>query len=112
MPCAKSISIRACWNRLRSGFALRAAARKYSVAVEGLPALRDKMDADLADLDAGAEKLIQLESQAAEMRVAYDTAAAKLSGLRKETAEHLKAAVMAELPALKRARRIHCRDDH
>ncbi len=40
-------------------FALRAAARKYSVAVEGLPALRDKMDADLADLDAGAEKLIQ-----------------------------------------------------
>ncbi len=78
-----------------------AAARKYSVAVEGLPALRDKMDSDLADLDAGAEKLVQLESQASEMRAAYDTTAAKLSASRKETAEHLKAAVMAELPALK-----------
>lgn len=82
-------------------FALRAAARKYSVAVEGLPALRDKMDSDLADLDAGAEKLVQLEGQASEMRAAYDMAAAKLSASRKETAEHLKAAVMAELPALK-----------
>ncbi|UWF58296.1 DNA repair protein RecN [Brucella sp. 2716] len=82
-------------------FALRAAARKYSVSVEGLPALRDKMDADLADLDAGAEKLIQLEAHAGEMRAAYDEAAAQLSAARKETAGHLKAAVMAELPALK-----------
>ncbi len=82
-------------------FALRAAARKYSVMVEGLPALRDKMDADLADLDAGAEKLVQLEGQASELRSAYDAAAGKLSASRTETAEHLKAAVMAELPALK-----------
>ncbi len=82
-------------------FALRAAARKYSVAVEGLPALRDKMDADLAELDAGAERLIQLEAQAGETRAAYDAAAAALSARRRETADHLKAAVMAELPALK-----------
>lgn len=82
-------------------FALRAAARKYSVTVEGLPELRDRMDSDLADLDAGAEKLIQLEAQANDTRIAYDKAAAHLSERRKETAEHLKAAVMAELPALK-----------
>lgn len=82
-------------------FALRAAARKYSVMVENLPALRDKMDADLADMDAGAEKLVALEAQALDMRAAYDEAASALSEQRRETAEHLKAAVMAELPALK-----------
>lgn len=82
-------------------FALRAAARKYSVAVEGLPALRDRMDADLADLDAGAEKLAQLEKQAHDTRLAYDKVAKTLSDQRKDTAEHLKSAVMAELPALK-----------
>ncbi len=34
-------------------FALRAASRKYSVPVTGLPALAEKMIAELADLDAG-----------------------------------------------------------
>ena len=82
-------------------FALRAAARKYSVAVEALPALRDRMDNDLADLDAGAEKLAKLEQQAGETRQSYDAAAVVLSAKRQETAGHLKAAVMAELPALK-----------
>lgn len=82
-------------------FALRAAARKYSVTVEDLAALRDKMDADLVDLDAGAEKLAQLEKHAVETREAYDLAARELSDRRKETAEHLKHAVMDELPSLK-----------
>ena len=82
-------------------FALRAAARKYSVTVEGLPALRDKMDADLVDLDAGAEKLAQLEKHAVQTRDAYDLAARDLSDRRKEAAEHLKHAVMDELPSLK-----------
>ncbi len=82
-------------------FALRGAARKYSVPVEGLPALRDKMDADLADLDAGAEKLVRLEAQAAELRVAYDEAAVQLSARRRQSAAHLRDAVMTELPALK-----------
>ncbi|KXF76826.1 DNA repair protein RecN [Paramesorhizobium deserti] len=82
-------------------FALRAAGRKYSVPVDDLAALRDRMDADLADLDAGAERLAVLEKEAVAARVAYDEAAARLSADRRETAEHLKAAVMAELPALK-----------
>lgn len=82
-------------------FALRAAARKYSVPVSELPALRDKMDADLADLDAGAEKLEKLEKEARLAQEAYDEAAGLLSVARHETAAHLKAAVMAELPALK-----------
>lgn len=82
-------------------FALRAASRKYSVPVAGLPALAARMIADLADLDAGEEKLTQLEQAVGEMRAAYDAAARALSERRHHTAEALAAAVMAELPALK-----------
>ncbi|MFC3075624.1 DNA repair protein RecN [Shinella pollutisoli] len=82
-------------------FALRAAARKYSVPVAGLPALAARMIADLADLDAGEEKLTQFEARLAETRAAYDAAARSLSERRHHAAEALAAAVMAELPALK-----------
>ncbi len=82
-------------------FALRAAARKYSVPVTGLPALAAKMIADLADLDAGEEKLVQLQARLTEMRAAFELAARSLSEKRHHTAEALAAAVMAELPALK-----------
>lgn len=82
-------------------FALRAASRKYSVPVAGLPALAAKMVADLADLDAGEEKLVQLERNVTEMRAGYAAAARSLSDRRHHTADALSAAVMAELPALK-----------
>jgi DNA repair protein RecN (Recombination protein N) len=82
-------------------FALRAAARKYSVPVTGLPALAAKMIADLADLDAGEEKLVQLESRLTEARAAFEITARSLSERRHRAAEALAAAVMAELPALK-----------
>lgn len=82
-------------------FALRAASRKYSVPVSGLPALAVRMIADLADLDAGEEKLAQLEQALGEMRAAFDAAARALSERRHHTAEALAGAVMAELPALK-----------
>ncbi|WP_313601197.1 DNA repair protein RecN [Rhizobium sp.] len=82
-------------------FALRAAGRKYSVAVVDLPALAEKMVADLADLDAGEEKLGKLEKIAAAAKEEFDRAAAVLSDKRKDGAESLAAAVMAELPALK-----------
>jgi len=82
-------------------FALRAVARKHNVAVDGLAKLRDTMFADLADLDAGAERLAALEKEAAESRAAYDRAAKRLSEQRHLAAEGLMRAVMAELPALK-----------
>jgi len=41
-------------------FALRAASRKYSVPVTELPALAVRMISDLADVDAGEEKLAKL----------------------------------------------------
>lgn len=82
-------------------FALRAIARKHNVAVDELAALRDTMVADLADLDAGADRLGRLEKDAAQAKVVYDDAARHLSDLRKGAAEGLRQAVMAELPALK-----------
>ena len=82
-------------------FSLRAASRKFSVAVDDLAALRDTMAADLADLDAGEERLVALRKQAAEARDAYDATAKRLSSLRETAALALQKAVMAELPALK-----------
>ena len=82
-------------------FALRAASRKHSVAVDDLAQLRDTMVADLADLDAGEERLHALDKQAAAAREAYDISAAQLSSLRHVAAGGLTKAVMAELPALK-----------
>ena len=82
-------------------FALRAAGRKYSVAVVDLPALAEKMVADLADLDAGEERLGELEKLAAASKEEFDRAALVLSDKRKAGAETLADAVMQELPALK-----------
>jgi DNA repair protein RecN (Recombination protein N) len=82
-------------------FALRAAARKHNVQVDDLAQLRDAMVADLADLDAGEERLRALGAQSAAARAAYDDQAAHLSELRRSAAVALEAAVMAELPALR-----------
>ncbi|NUS68681.1 MAG: DNA repair protein RecN [Ensifer adhaerens] len=82
-------------------FALRAASRKYSVPVTELPALAVRMISDLADLDAGEEKLKQLDAQVGVARVAFDAQARSLSEKRRHTATALSDAVMAELPALK-----------
>ncbi|TKT80140.1 DNA repair protein RecN [Aquamicrobium sp. LC103] len=82
-------------------FALRALARKHSVAVDDLARLRDTMVADLADLDAGEERLTALEKDAVAARGAYDEAAAHLSALRTGAAQALARTVMKELPELK-----------
>ena len=82
-------------------FALRAAGRKYSVPVTELPALAERMVAELAELDAGEERLGQMETAVAEAKAAYDHRAAALSSKRANGATALSEAVMAELPALK-----------
>lgn len=82
-------------------FALRAAGRKFSVPVDALPELTAKMIGDLADLDAGEERLARLEAELAERRALFDRAAAALSEQRQTSARLLEAAVMAELPDLK-----------
>ncbi len=82
-------------------FALRAAGRKYSVPVTDLPALAERMVTDLADLDAGEEKLAKLEAQLGVVKANFDQAALSLSEKRRNAAAALSDAVMAELPALK-----------
>jgi DNA repair protein RecN (Recombination protein N) len=82
-------------------FALRAASRKYSVPVTGLPALAERMIIELADLDAGEERLGRLEVELAIAKAAFDVAARSLSDKRHHAGEALASAVMAELPALK-----------
>ncbi|NBN63381.1 DNA repair protein RecN [Pannonibacter tanglangensis] len=82
-------------------FALRAAARKFSVTVDELPALAARMAADLGDLDAGEERLDALVRAADAARGAYDAVAARLSAERRQVGARLEAAVAAELPSLK-----------
>jgi DNA repair protein RecN (Recombination protein N) len=82
-------------------FALRAAGRKHDVPVDGLAALRDRLAAQLAELDHGEERLVQLETALAEAETAYAVTATALSEARKRTALGLESAVNGELPALK-----------
>src|SRR3954469_25720630 len=82
-------------------FALRAAGRKYNVAVDSLAALSAKHVADLAALDAGAEQLKGLEASAREAGANYTKAAEALSAARKKAAAKLDKAVTAELKPLK-----------
>src|SRR5262249_56148162 len=82
-------------------FALRAAARKYNVPVDGLNALAARYGADLGLIDAGAERLAALEGAAGAADARYREAAAALSRDRKTAAASLDRAVNEELKPLK-----------
>ncbi len=82
-------------------FALRAAARKHHVPVDELAALRARMTADLADIDAGEERTAALERAVEAARSTYAAAAETLTTARRKAAAALAAAVERELPALK-----------
>ncbi len=82
-------------------FALRAASRKYSTPVDALNALAKKYAADVALIDAGADKLKVLEKAVLAADKEYGAAAEKLSAARNKAAEKLNKAVNAELAPLK-----------
>jgi DNA repair protein RecN (Recombination protein N) len=82
-------------------FALRAAARKYTVPVDDLAALAARYHGDLALIDAGAARLTELQAAADEAQKRYAKAAAALSAARKKAAEALDKAVNTELKPLK-----------
>ncbi|BDA85577.1 DNA repair protein RecN [Aureimonas sp. SA4125] len=82
-------------------FALRAAGRKFSRPVDTLPDLMAAMIGDLADVDAGEERLARLEVEVREKRACLDALAADLSMKRIAAATLLEGAVMAELPDMK-----------
>jgi DNA repair protein RecN (Recombination protein N) len=82
-------------------FALRAAARKYNVPVDGLNALAARYAADLGLIDAGAERLAALQAAAREAEERFRAAATALSDQRKAAAKKLDKTVNAELAPLK-----------
>src|ERR687888_1334223 len=82
-------------------FGLRAAARKHNVPVDQLNALAARYAAELALIDAGAERLAALEQAASAADAQYREAAAALSRDRKKAAETLDRAVNDELKPLK-----------
>ena len=82
-------------------FALRAAARKYNVPVDNLAALAEQYRGDIALIDAGEEKLKELEATARQAAAAYSKAAEVLSKARAKAAAGLDKAVNGELKPLK-----------
>jgi DNA repair protein RecN (Recombination protein N) len=82
-------------------FALRAASRKFGVPVDALPALAEKIAADLAALDAGEARLQSLGEAAKAAASAYESQARNLSAARKSAARELEGTVNSELPPLK-----------
>ncbi len=82
-------------------FALRAASRKYATPVDGLAALAKKYTAEVALIDAGADRLTVLEKEAADADKRYAAAAAKLSVARTKAADKLDKTVNVELAPLK-----------
>jgi len=82
-------------------FALRAAARKYNVAVENLPELAIDMANQLNALDHGEERLAVLSKQCSELEAEYHRLATLLSSKRKMAGSELIGKVHKELPSLK-----------
>lgn len=82
-------------------FALRAAARKYKVPVEGLQSHAARLAQNLADLDAGEEQLLDLEKDCLAKRSDLEAKANILSEARRRSGAALAEGVMQELPALK-----------
>jgi DNA repair protein RecN (Recombination protein N) len=82
-------------------FDIRALARKHRVEADALAALGGEMRGKLALIEAGGERIAELERQLAEARHAYDAAAAELRERRVAAAERLDSAVAVELAPLK-----------
>ncbi|MGZ8312786.1 MAG: DNA repair protein RecN, partial [Allosphingosinicella sp.] len=82
-------------------FEIRAQARKHRVDPDALPALRDELAVRLAAIEAGEERLAELDAGREVARRDYDAAAATLSAGRRAAAGRLDRAVAAELAPLK-----------
>jgi DNA repair protein RecN (Recombination protein N) len=82
-------------------FGLRAAARKHTVLVDDLPALKDRLEADLAAFDVSEGRGAELTKTAASARKSYESAALSLSEARKAAAAPLDEEVTRELAPLK-----------
>jgi DNA repair protein RecN (Recombination protein N) len=82
-------------------FALRAAARKHGVTVEGLPQALVNAAAALNAIDSADEAILAAKRDLEKAQSVYDKLAKELSAKRHAGANALDAAVTAELPPLK-----------
>jgi DNA repair protein RecN (Recombination protein N) len=82
-------------------FALRALARRHRVQVDNLPALVEKLEAELAALDTSEGRAAELAKVAEGARKAYETAARALSKARAAAAKRLDTEMAQELSPLK-----------
>ena len=82
-------------------FEMRALARKHRVEPDALAELAQAMREQLAAIEAGGDRIAELDRQLVAAREAYAAAAEMLSRQRHEAAARLDAAVAAELHPLK-----------
>jgi DNA repair protein RecN (Recombination protein N) len=82
-------------------FALRAAARKYGVSVDGLPRLLEEFRSKVDTVDGSSQALRAAALAVTESRRAYRELAERLSAARRAAAQTLEAAVAVELKPLK-----------
>jgi len=82
-------------------FALRAISRKHNVAITELPGLAKRFESELDAVESGEEKLAKLREAAGTAKANYEKLARALSEKRKQAAEQLDRAVIAELAPLK-----------
>jgi len=87
-------------------FEIRAQARKHGVQPDDLAGFADTLRARLAALDAGESDLEDKRAALEAAQAAYDAAAGALGAARREAAQRLDAAVMAELAPLKMERAV------
>ena len=95
------LALENCEERL---FAIRAAARKYQVLPEELPAKAREIGEQMARLEASDGDLAELSAKVDSARRAYETAAEKLSMARATAGKKLDRAMAAELTPLKMER--------
>ena len=82
-------------------FDIRGLARKHRVEPDALAALGEELTAKLALIEAGGQRIAELEAQLADDRACYDQAARMLRQGRTEAAARLDSAVAGELAPLK-----------
>ena len=82
-------------------FDIRGLARKHRVEADQLAAVGEQMRAQLAAIEAGGERIAELDRQLIAVRETYATAADALSKQRRDAAARLDEAVASELAPLK-----------
>jgi DNA repair protein RecN (Recombination protein N) len=82
-------------------FDIRGLARKHRVEADALAGLADQMRSQLSEIDAGGERIAELDRELEQARSRYADLASALGVQRHEAAAKLDAAVAAELHPLK-----------